>query len=405
MNSKVAKSNSFIDKRIILLCLTHGVNHGTLLFFSTALLLIASDLNINYAEVGALVTFAYIAYGVGQLPTGIVSDFLGRKNTILASLLIPAAGAILGALSTSYWVLAISFALVGIGGSCYHPSAYAYISDISAEKDRGKAFGWHGIGANIGSALTPMFAGVVCVAWGWKAIFLVWAAICIINALAISIMMPQDERRLTTHGDDDKRNTKKESVWRKFIAAPILIGLFIYAIHGFVNDGIFAYLPTLLQDDFTIAVAASGIIAGIQYGGGIFGQLLGGYLSDKWNRMNIIIIASLGFVVMTFAMLTVGKLTGIITLTLIMFLMGFFLFMLQPPINAVFSQLVPASILGSSFGLLFIFKYGLGAFAPALGAVVAQTSSLTVFFYILAGIMIIGIALSIVLKTRLARSK
>ncbi|NLK35844.1 MAG: MFS transporter [Gracilibacteraceae bacterium] len=404
MDNKEGRGSKLIDKRIILLCLTHGVNHGTLLFFTTALLMIASDLNINYAEVGALVTFAYIAYGVGQLPTGIVSDFLGRKNTILASLLIPAAGALLGALSTSYGTLAISFVLVGIGGSCYHPSAYAFISDISAESDRGKAFAWHGIGSNIGSALTPMLAGVVCVALGWKAIFFVWAVICIINAVAIIIMMPQDARRFTVHKSSDNSDGKKKNAWKELLTATILIGLFIYAIQGFVNDGIFAYLPTLLQDDFTIAVTASGIITGIQYGGGIFGQLLGGYLSDKWNRMNIILIASIGFVVMTCAMLILGKMSGIVMLTLIMFLMGFFLFMLQPPINAVFSKLVPASIMGSSFGLVFVCKYGLGAFAPALGAIVAQISSLTVFFYILAGIMIIGIVLSLILKARLVQT-
>ncbi|MBC9706289.1 MAG: MFS transporter [Enterococcus sp.] len=170
MTNEVKESKLGLDKRIITLVFTHGVNHGTLLFFSTVLLVMAADMQIEYDKLGLLVTCAFIFFGVGQLPAGIASDIIGRKNSILLSLLVPTVGCILGGLFSSYVMMAIAFSLIGLGGSFYHPSSYAMIADVSTEENRGKAFGWHGVGANIGQALTPILAGFVSAAFGWRAI-------------------------------------------------------------------------------------------------------------------------------------------------------------------------------------------------------------------------------------------
>lgn len=402
MTNEVKESKLGLDKRIITLVFTHGVNHGTLLFFSTVLLVMAADMQIEYDKLGLLVTCAFIFFGVGQLPAGIASDIIGRKNSILLSLLVPTVGCILGGLFSSYVMMAIAFSLIGLGGSFYHPSSYAMIADVSTEENRGKAFGWHGVGANIGQALTPILAGFVSAAFGWRAIFFVWAAICILNALAIFFFMPDGKG--SKADDEEVKEAEaqgKKDGWRQLISATIVIGLFVIAIQGFVNDGIFAYLPSLLQDDFSMAVAISGVITGIQYGGGVFGQLAGGFASDRWDQANVVIFAAAGFILTVIALFIVHNSTAAVIVVL--FIMGFFLFMLQPPINAIFSRIVPSSILGSSFGVVFIFKYGLGALAPALGGYVAATSSLTVFFYILAAVMGAGILLTVILKISLAK--
>lgn len=395
-----------LDKRIVTLIFTHGVNHGTLLFFSTVLLVMAKDMQIDYGKLGALVTATFIFYGIGQLPAGILSDVIGRKNSILLSLVIPLVGCLMGGVFSSFGMMVVAFALIGLGGSFYHPSSYAMIADVTTEDNRGKAFGWHGVGANIGQALTPVLAGFISVAYGWRAIFFVWAAICLVNAIAIVLFMPKGNTAANKKQEDIKVMEEavekgKSNGWKQLLSAAVILGLFIYAIQGFVNDGIFAYLPSLLQDDFAMAVAISGVITGIQYGGGVFGQLIGGFASDRWNEANVVIFASIGFIVTVIAMFIFKSSTPAVVC--ILFLMGFFLFMLQPPINAIFAKAVPASMLGSSFGVVFIFKYGLGALAPALGGFIASGSSLTVFFYLLAGVMGIGVILTAVLKYSLKK--
>lgn len=397
------KNKIGLDRRIVTLIFTHGVNHGTLLFFSTVLLVMAKDMQIDYGKLGALVTATFIFYGIGQLPAGVLSDVIGRKNSILMSLVIPLIGCIMGGLFSSFGMMVVAFSLIGLGGSFYHPSSYAMIADVTTEDNRGKAFGWHGVGANIGQALTPVLAGFVSVAYGWRAIFFVWAAICMVNAIAIVLFMPGGKADVVDNDNvvEEAKEKGKSEGWKQLLSVAVILGLFIYAIQGFVNDGIFAYLPSLLQDDFAMAVAISGVITGIQYGGGVFGQLVGGFASDKWNEANVIIAASIGFIITVIVLFVFKNSTPAVVV--ILFVMGFFLFMLQPPINAIFAKAVPASMLGSSFGVVFIFKYGLGALAPALGGAVASGASLTVFFYLLAGVMGVGVVLTSLLKISLKK--
>lgn len=387
----MSNESRVIDSKLTVLSITHGVNHGFLLFFTPMLTLLIKDLNLTLASVGGLVTIAYIAFGIGALPAGIISDYCGRKLTIFLSVVIPSAGAILASFGNSYWIIAVAFILIGIGSSFYHPASYAMISDLSAKNTRGKAFGIHGVGGNIGSAVSPAFAGIIAALWSWRLGFIAWGIVGLIDALFIYRILPE----IKHEANKDKKSKQKSSM-AQFFTATILIVLLILAIQGFVNDGVFSFLPTFLQEQFALGVAASGIIAGVNYGGGILGQLLGGYLSDKYSRLVVLLWATVGC---TASLLLLPAISGAALMVVVVFIMGFSMFMLQPAINALVADVTPAEILGTSFGIVFIAKYGLGSLAPLVGGLAGQYSSLAFFFYIMAGIMAVTIFLVMYLIT------
>ncbi|MFW5992198.1 MAG: MFS transporter [Halanaerobiaceae bacterium] len=384
------KYSKVLNSNIAILSVTHGVNHGFLLFFTPLITLLINDLNLNYAAIGSLITFMYIAFGIIPLPAGLISDRIGRKTMALISLILPSIGAFLGALANSYWTIAITFIIIGIGSGFYHPVGYALVTGLVGEKSRGKALGIHGVGGNIGQAITPALAGLIASLWNWRLAFVIWGFAGIVNAVLLFRILPGQKQEY-----NDKETSNTTASMKKLLNLTIIIVLIILAIQGFVNDGIFSFLPTFLQTQFGLGIAISGLITALNYGIGAIGQLSGGYFSDKYGRVAVLIWGTVGCI---FSLMILPFTESNVLMVICISIMGFSLFMLQPAINALVGDVTPQALLGSSFGIVFIAKYGVGALAPAVAGYFAQVSLLSYFFILMAVLMIVSLVFVLILN-------
>jgi len=367
----------------------HGMTHAYLLFFAPFITSIQKALDVDYVALGALVSFAFIAYGVGSLPAGFISDYVGHKRSAVISLVIPAIGCLVGFFAHSYSMMAVSFVLLGAGTSIYHPVANALVTNFATGEMRGKALGIHGVGGNVGMALAPILTAGVVHFGSWRYAFLLWGIIGLLVALLISRTVPEVISRGAGAQSSQKAGSPRTSLASLLTVTAIAV-LAILAVQGFFNDGVFAYLPAFLQSEKSLSVAVSGLVAGLNFGAGILGQLAGGYLSDAIGRKATLAWGSVACVI-TFALLPVVS-NGILLMITIA-AMGFALFMLQPPINALVADVTPSDVRGASFGIVFSAKYGIGAFAPFVGGIIAANSGYGPFFYLLAASALVGLLL------------
>ncbi|RJQ07803.1 MAG: MFS transporter [Bacillota bacterium] len=239
----------------------HGMTHAYLLFFTPFLKTIQETLGLDWVALGVLVSFVFVAFGLGALPAGVISDFIGHRRAAVVSLAVPAAGCLLGFLADSYWMMAGAFVLIGVGTSVYHPAGSALVSGFAGERFRGRAMGVHGVGGNIGMLLAPVLtAGVVQVPPSWRYAFLLWAALGLATALLVRRGVPETKPRVRASseaalpvrppaGDAQAARGAPVPAALKLFSAAVLAVLAIVAIQGFFNDAVFAYLPTFLQDD------------------------------------------------------------------------------------------------------------------------------------------------------------
>jgi len=102
-----------------------------------------------------------------------LGDHHGRRPVFLASVACFAVGSLAVALSPSFLAIVVSRAIQGIGAGGITPTASAFVGDVFAAEDRGRALGL--IGATYGMAfvLGPPLAGVMTVALSWRWIFLI----------------------------------------------------------------------------------------------------------------------------------------------------------------------------------------------------------------------------------------
>ncbi len=367
-----------IYRYTLVMSAAHGMDHAYLLFFTPFLKTIQEALGLDWTGLGLLVSIAFLAYGLGALPAGIISDYIGHRRAAVVAMIVPAFGCVLGFLATSYWMMAAAFVLIGVGTSVYHPAANALVTGIAGPEHRGKALGIHGVGGNVGMLMAPVLtAGVVRLAT-WRYAFLLWAVIGLGVALLVSRGVPEVKARgkgVTTSGP--------ATPIARLLTAGLLAVLALVALQGFFNDGVFAYLPTFLQENKGLSVVLSGLVAGLNFGAGVLGQLAGGFLSDAIGRKRTILWGTVGCA-LTFALLPL--LHSGLALLVGVFVMGFSVFVLQPPVNALVADFTPKDARGALFGLVFLAKYGVGALAPFVGGLMAASSGgLGAFFYLLAG--------------------
>ncbi len=128
---------------------------------------------------------------------GRISDRIGRRPVLLASLAISGFGYIVFALATSVSVLYVSRIISGFGGASI-AVAQAYIADTTPPDQRSRGMGLIGMAFGLGFIFGPVIGGVATQFFGLSGPG--WAAtgVCVVNLIAAYFWLPeslQSDRR------------------------------------------------------------------------------------------------------------------------------------------------------------------------------------------------------------------
>ncbi|WP_448337933.1 MFS transporter [Chloroflexus aurantiacus] len=131
------------------------------IFFSLA--------GLSLAEVSLLVAIYPAAWGLLQLVTGIMSDYVGRKRIITAGMLLQAVALWLIPSTNGFWLWAGASALLGLGTAMVYPTLLATISDVAQPVWRATAVGvyrlWRDGGYVVGALLAGIVADILGLHW------------------------------------------------------------------------------------------------------------------------------------------------------------------------------------------------------------------------------------------------
>jgi len=376
----VVQLKSSFYGRVGFLSFIHGLDHAFLMFSSPLLILILRDLDLDYAALGTLVSVAFFTYGIGALPAGFLSDRLGHKWTITAAIALASLGALVGGLPGSYPTLAVSFFLIGLGTSLYHPPAMALLAHISTPENRGLAMGLHGVGSNLVMVAAPALAGGIATILHWRAAFLFWG---LVGLAAAAVFWRLFESTGSPSNTEPGPLAGLAAILQdRDLVHTLLIVFLLTGIQGFIWSGTFAYMATYLQDVRNMTVAVSGILAGIQYGVGALGHLVGGYMADRNSRILPVVIGTTGALIGFGLILLPSNAALLIGI----FILGFSLFVKQPAMNTLLADAVPKEVHGRLYGVFFIITNTIGALAPMFGGLIIGRFSFTAFFLLCSAI-------------------
>src|SRR5712692_2406988 len=148
---------------------------------------LAAVFAVSGQSIGLIVPAYMIPYGVSTLFYGLLSDRLGRRRIMLASLLAFVVLTALTATAQSASQMILWRLVTGLGASGVVPLALALIGALFPYTERGRPLGWlfgamaggMAFGSTVGAVLEPFI--------GWRALFL---GVSLVSAGVLSLLVP-----------------------------------------------------------------------------------------------------------------------------------------------------------------------------------------------------------------------
>ncbi len=79
---------------------------------------VQADLNLSDSAANIFPSLVFFWFLIFSVPTGILMNRIGRKNTVLLSLVVTVISLILPIFGESYGLMLAAFSLLGIGNAC-----------------------------------------------------------------------------------------------------------------------------------------------------------------------------------------------------------------------------------------------------------------------------------------------
>ena len=248
---------------------------------------IRDEFALDYTRAGFIISAFGVIYGVCQLPAGWLADRLGPRILLTIGIIGVGATGILVGLSPNYLVLLAGLVLMGILGGGYHPASTTMISSVVEPTKRGQALGFHMIGGSFSYFLAPLIAAGIAVAWGWRGPFIALA----IPAIGIGIILHTilgkrvPTQKFTTRGTRDSTEAPPAPGHKRRLITVVVLSSFTQAL----IMSIVSFVPLFLVDTFGTGKETAAASISLVYFMGLWAGPFGGYLSDRFGRIAIII--------------------------------------------------------------------------------------------------------------------
>jgi MFS family permease len=187
------------------LCVAQFVDVLSVTAVVVALPDIRIDLGLSLATAQAVISAYALLFGSLLMAFGRLADVVGRRRLVLTGLLVFAASAALAAAAPNGLVLVPARAVQGAAAACTVPAALAALTDrFDGAARRAALAAWTAAGAGGGAAGFAV-GGVVSGALGWRATFVVLAALACAGAASVAATMiveapPAGDPRLDVAG-------------------------------------------------------------------------------------------------------------------------------------------------------------------------------------------------------------
>ena len=376
------------EERFIVLVtsLAHGLIHAYGLILPALLLTLTREFGVGVMEMGIAATVYGVAFGLGAVPAGVVSDRFGSRRVIAASLGGASVSSALMGLAGSYWVFVGGLFTLGAFSSLYHPSALSLIS--KGVRQSGRGMGYHGMGGTLFQALTPIAAAAVSMALSWRAAFVIFALPGMMLAFLLYRVRISEDIARDGGGVKHEVRAQTDPAHRPGDGLVLFVicgaALFSGAIfNGSVNSFLTAFLTLRLKLEilgFTPELVGSAATTAALLVG-VLAQYVGGRVADL-RHPEFVMAGAMGLC--TAGAFIMAAVTGwaLIAFTFV-FIFGYF--SSQPAQNGIITSYVDSSRRGRVFGYQFFIAFGAGSFASSAAGYVADKFSIDRIFIMLGG--------------------
>lgn len=347
--------------------------------------LLKENLQLSFTQIG-LITFVFQGTAsILQPLIGLYTDKRPMPYALAAGMASTGAGLVLLAHASSFELVLLAVALIGLGSAVFHPEA-SRITRLAAGMRPGFAQSVFQVGGNAGSALGPLAAAFIVLERGQASIE--WfAGVALVGMLLLYFIGRWYKSAGVSRAAHRKARAQvtapSPEVARRGMALLMLLifSKFVYTV------SFSSYYTFYLIERFALTKAEANLGLFVFLVAVAAGTIIGGPIGDRIGRRRVILWSILGILPLSLALPWLPLVPTLATAALA----GLVLASAFPAMVVYAQDLMPHNT-GMVAGLLFGFAFGIAAIGAALLGVLADHWGIIAVYQVCAFLPLFGLA-------------
>ena len=270
------KKNLFMQMAPVMLCF---FAMGFVDLVGTASNYVQKDLSLTDSQANLFPSLVFFWFLIFSVPTGMLMNRIGRKKTVLISLVVTTLSLIIPIMGDSYLFMLVSFSLLGIGNAIMQTSLNPLVSNLISSDKLASTLTFGQFVKAIASFLAPILASWGAVTYlptfglGWRALFVIYAVISFLT-IAVLAATPIEEER------PDKASSVGECL--KLLGSPFILLCFLGIMcHVGIDVGTNTTAPKILMERLSLPLEDAAFATSVYFIFRTAGCFLGAFILRK----------------------------------------------------------------------------------------------------------------------------
>ena len=272
---------------------------------------VKADLSLSDSMANTLPSLVFLWFLIFSIPTSLLMNKIGRKNTVLLSLVMTLAAMVIPVLTLDFTMLLLSFSLLGIGNAIMQTSLNPLVDSVMKGGASASTLTFGQFIKSIASFLAPIIAswGATTNAFGlgWKALYPIYLGVGILATLLLLGTKVQDPPRPSLKGrENQKASPLRGGLVGSFslLKEPFILFCFLAIIcHVGIDVGTSVTAPKILMERTGMLLYEAAFVCTIYFiakaAGSFSGSFIMNYLKD-WSFLLVsvlmMVVAAIGLI-------------------------------------------------------------------------------------------------------------
>ncbi|MBQ9174642.1 MAG: MFS transporter [Bacteroidales bacterium] len=244
----------------------------------TATNYVKADFGLSDTMANFLPSMVFLWFFFLSVPTSLLMNRIGKRNTVVISLLVTVLALVLPLFGYNYPVMLLSFCLLGIGNTLMQVSLNPLISCVVKGDKLASSLTFGQFVKAIASFIAPLIASWGAVKTGnWRILYMIFFVIGIIATVYLR-MTPIEEDE-----PSDKSSGFTDVI--KLLGTPTVLLFFLGIVsHVGIDVGVNTAAPKILMERLGMPLTEAAIATSIYFLFRTIGCFTGSFILSKWDQ-------------------------------------------------------------------------------------------------------------------------
>lgn len=241
---------------------------------------VKADLGLTDAQANIFPSLVFFWFLIFSVPTGMLMNRIGRRKTVLLSLVVTFVSLLLPVFGDGYGLMLASFSLLGIGNALMQTSLNPLLSNIVSGERLASSLTFGQFVKAIASFLAPYIAmwgatqAIPTFGMGWRVLFPVYMLVAVVAILWLGTTSIREER------EEGRPSTFGECL--ALLGKPFILLCFVGIMcHVGIDVGTNTTAPKILMERLGMTLADAGFATSLYFIFRTAGCFLGAFILQK----------------------------------------------------------------------------------------------------------------------------